>query len=80
LVVFVFEAHYISGDLIPRPGETDDIRWVKPDEALNLITHSVCLQRARDLFAAPSGNLYRAYTTDPFHIVETRNLDRGPAL
>lgn len=72
--VLVFRARYLSGELTPQIGETSDVRWVECDELEQFVTHPVNLQRVRDALTVNEGILYRAYTLNPFHIVETRTL------
>jgi len=70
VVVFGFRGHYVSGDPAAS-NETLDARWVQPQAALSMMTHPVNLQRVRDLLAFDGRVVYRAYTTDPYRLIET---------
>ena len=72
ILIFGFRAHALSGHLRPQPSETRDVRWVLPDDVLSMVTHPPGRQRAEDLLAADTPVLYRAYTVDPYTLVESR--------
>lgn len=75
IVVFGFRASYVSGQLTPSIDETLEAQWVLPEKVPSMITHAVNLQRAHDMMAAQTSIVYRAYTIDPYTLVETRELE-----
>lgn len=76
IVVFGFRGRYLSGQAA-ADNETLDAQWVAPQAALTMITHPVNLQRTRDLLAFDGQVLYRAYTVNPYRLVETDASSQG---
>ena len=70
IVIFGFEARYLSGDLRPSD-ETPDVRWVSVDEALRLVTHAAVSQSLRDMLARHDEVIYRAYRNHPYELVSS---------
>jgi 8-oxo-dGTP diphosphatase len=71
LVIFGFLADYVSGDLATSD-ETTDVKWVKPDFVLTMITHRPTFDRAYDLLNFENRIIYRAYTPEPYLVAEKR--------
>ena len=70
IVIFGFEARYLSGDLRPSE-ETPDVRWVSVDEAQRLVTHAAVSQSLRDMLARHDEVIYRAYRNHPYELVSS---------
>ncbi len=73
VMIFGFQAQYLDGELRPS-SETPEVRWANPKLALSLITHSAAHQRVRDMVDGRQRALYRAYRTNPYRIIESREL------
>jgi len=71
IVVFCFQARYVSGDL-RGSAETPAVRWANPQAALDLITYPVLKLSVRDMLQNDKGLQYQAYRTNPFELVESR--------
>jgi 8-oxo-dGTP diphosphatase len=71
LVIFGFLAEYVSGDLATSD-ETTDVKWVKADFVLTMITHRPTFDRAYDLLNFENRIIYRAYTPEPYAVIEKR--------
>src|SRR5882672_5150546 len=46
-VIFTFLGSYLSGDLTPSP-ESTEVRWIKRDQVLALVTHRALYDRISD--------------------------------
>lgn len=73
IVVFLFEAAYLSGELRPSE-ETPEIRWADAPTALRLIRHPASHRNLSDLLRVDSQLRYDSYRTDPFEIVDSRAI------
>lgn len=73
IVIFLFEATHVSGDLRPSE-ETPQVRWADPQTALCLITHPPLRGILRDLLQGRGQVSYEAYVTNPFLLLETREI------
>ena len=73
IVIFCFEATYVSGELRPSE-ETPAVRWADAQTALDLIRHPILLVCLRDLLRSESPTLYYTYRSRPFKLVETREI------
>lgn len=73
IVIFVFEAAYVSGDLRPSE-ETPQVRWADSETALRLITRPALHRNLRELLQGDAQLRYDAYQTDPFELVATRAI------
>ncbi len=71
IVIFGFLGEYVSGDLATSE-ETTDVRWVRPDAVLPMITHRPTFDRTYDLLNFEHKVIYRAYTADPYVVVDSR--------
>ncbi len=71
IVVFCFQASYISGELRPSD-ETPEVRWASPATALELITAPILRYGLRDLLESDGPLIYHAYENRPFALRETR--------
>ena len=71
IVVFCFQAIYISGELQPSE-ETPEVRWADPQTALSLITHPALSLSLRDMLEDDDQVRYDAYRTNPFVLVGSR--------
>jgi len=70
IVIFCFQARYLSGELRPS-AETPEVRWASAADALALITHPILKHSFRDLLEG-KGVVYHAYENRPFALLETR--------
>jgi 8-oxo-dGTP diphosphatase len=70
-VIFAFLGDYISGDLATSE-ETVDVRWVRPESVLPMITHRPTFDRTYDLLNFDNRVVYRAYSADPYTVVDNR--------
>ncbi|MDE2853804.1 MAG: NUDIX hydrolase [Chloroflexota bacterium] len=73
IVIFCFEATYVSGELRPSE-ETPAVRWADAQTALDLISQPVLLLCLRDLLRSDRPTLYHAYRSAPFELLETREI------
>ncbi len=71
IVIFCFQASYISGELRPSD-ETPEVRWASPATALDLITAPILRNGLRDLLEYDGPVVYHAYENRPFALIETR--------
>ncbi|MCE2472461.1 MAG: NUDIX hydrolase [Anaerolineae bacterium] len=71
IVIFCFQASYISGELRPSD-ETPEVRWASPATALELITAPILRYGLRDLLENDGPVIYHAYENRPFALIETR--------
>ncbi len=63
IVVFCFQAAYISGDLRPSE-ETPEARWASSEKALELIAHPILRLSLLDLLRTDGAVLVQAYTDE----------------
>ncbi len=68
IVIFAYVGRYLSGNLSPSE-ETSEVRWVKRDAVLDLITHPIVYDRTQDLLNHDSRILHRTYTKNPYTII-----------
>ena len=73
IVIFVFQAKYISGELRPSD-ETPEVRWADAPTALRLITHPALLLNLGDWLRDDSRLRYDAYRAEPFELAESRDV------
>ena len=73
IVVFCFQATYVSGELKPSD-ETPEVRWADAETALELVTHPALGTSLRDMLRADGRMRYDAYRTNPFELIETRAI------
>jgi len=71
IVIFCFQASYVSGDLRPSD-ETPEVCWASPATARELITHPILLHSLSDMLRDDGPVIYHAYRTRPFALLETR--------
>ena len=69
-MVFCFEARYLEGEL-RTSGETPEVRWVPPEQVLSMIEHPAIRESVRDILAGARQVIYRAYTTEPYRLVDS---------
>ena len=69
IVIFCFEARYLAGQLTPSE-ESPEVRWVAPEQALQLIRHPALRHSFRALAENANGVHYHAYTVNPYRVVE----------
>ena len=72
-VIFTFWGSYVSGDLTPSP-ESTEVRWVKRDQVLTLVTHPALYDRISDALRFTGQVVYRVYTTDPYTGISLQNI------
>jgi ADP-ribose pyrophosphatase YjhB (NUDIX family) len=72
-VIFGFLCEYISGKLTTSD-ESLETAWVNADVVLKRITHPVIYDRTRDLLAFDRHVIYRAYTIEPYTVVDERRV------
>lgn len=73
IVVFCFQAAYISGELRPSE-ETPEVRWADEETALELVKHPALAASLRDMLRGDGRMRYDAYRTKPFDLVESRAI------
>lgn len=73
IVVFCFQARYVSGELRPSD-ETPEVCWASPAEAIELITHPILQHSLRDMLEDDGRVFYYTYKTRPFELLETRTI------
>lgn len=73
IVVFCFQATYISGELRPSE-ETPEVRWADEETALALVKHPALAASLRDMLRGDGRMRYDAYRTKPFDLVESRAI------
>ena len=73
IVVFCFQATYVSGELKPS-AETPEVRWADAETALVLVTHPALGASLRDMLREDGRMRYDAYRTNPFELIETRAI------
>lgn len=73
IVIFCFQASYLSGDLRPS-AETPEVRWASPATALELITHPILQHSFSAMLEYDGPVIYHAYRTRPFVLLETRTI------
>ena len=64
-VIFSFLGSYLAGDLTPSP-ESTEVRWVRRDQVLALVTHPAIYDRISDALQFTGQVVYRVYRTDPY--------------
>jgi 8-oxo-dGTP diphosphatase len=75
-IIFMFLAHYKSGDLNPSD-ECPEVGWYPPDDALAMVTHPVNHDRLETLLNFSGFVVYQAYTSSPYHIYVEDRLTGG---
>ncbi len=70
IVIFCFEARYLEGEL-RTSGETPEVRWAPPEQVLSMIEHPAIRESVRDILAGARQVIYRAYTTEPYRLVDS---------
>ncbi len=70
-VILAFLCEWISGEL-KSSDETPEVIWVNDNEVLGLITHPVVKDRTRDMLNFAGQVIYRAYSTEPYEMMQER--------
>lgn len=73
ILELVFVAEPLAGDLQASP-ESPELGWYPRSQVLEMVTHPVLHDRARDLLASQGGVTYRAYATNPYTVHGEREL------
>lgn len=72
-VIITFLSRYQSGTLTTSP-ESLKVEWYQRDACLKAITHPAILERIKDMLSFNGELKYRAYTIDPYRVVEERSV------
>jgi len=73
VMIFCFLSTYVSGELRTSP-ESLQVEWFSPEESMNMISHPVIQDRVKDMINYDGQILYRAYTINPYQVVEEHFL------
>ncbi len=68
-VMLDFLGTWVAGDLTTS-SESVQTEWVQRDEALQRITHPAIHDRLRNMLTITGQVVYRAYTTNPYEIID----------
>src|SRR5215510_6377500 len=72
-VIFGFLCEWISGE--PRTSaEAIEAGWFSVGDATILVTHPLDVDRLRDLIEFAGRPVYRAYTGEPYRVIEERSV------
>ena len=63
LINFAFICRYISGEATVSD-ESEDVRWVTPEEAKRMITHPLYAERLADILKYDNGVVFSSYAYD----------------
>ena len=63
IINFAFICRYVSGEPTVSE-ESEDVRWVTPEEAVHLVTHPLYAQRLADLLQYEGSVVFSSYTYD----------------
>lgn len=73
MVVFSFLSTFVSGQL-KTSSESLQTEWVERHECLKRVSHPTILVRIRDMLNFDGKVIYRAYTNNPYQILDERRV------